>query len=84
MTSEVSFLLKRNSVYYLFKTGKLLDASLVALSFVALLFVRGLLKFDLVQHGKLCLRLVAAFYSILLGKYDSSFGYPFIEPERKQ
>ncbi len=84
MTGEVSFLLKRNSVYYLFKIGKLLDASLVALFFLFLLFVRGLLKFDFVQHNRLCVRLVAAFYSIISGKYDSRFGYPFTEHERKQ
>lgn len=83
MTGEVGFLLKRNSVYYLFKTGKLLDASLVALSFVILLFVRGLLKLDFARHSKLCARLVTAFYGIQSGKYDSRFGSPFTEGERK-
>lgn len=83
MTGEVSFLLKRNSVYYLLKTEKLLDAALVALSFVILLFVRGLLKLDFVQHSKLCVRLITAFYSVLNGKYDTRFGYPFTEREGK-
>ena len=83
MTGEVSFLLKRNSVYYLWKIGNRLDAVITSLSFVVLLFVRGLLKRDFVRHSKLCKRLIVASYTIFRGKSDSGFGLPFTRREFK-
>lgn len=85
MTGEVSFLLKRNSVYYLCKTERLLDAGLIALFSVLLLFVRGLLKLEFVQHNKLCVRLITAFYSIFVSsEYDHRFGSPFTDHKLKR
>ncbi len=83
MTGEVSFLLKRNSIYYLHKIGRWLDAVGIAASFVLLLFVRGLLKFDFVRHSKLCKRLIVASRKIFTGKYDDGFGLPFTNREFK-
>lgn len=45
-TGQVSFLLKRNSVYFLCKTGKHLDAWGYAAFSLALLFLRGVASFD--------------------------------------
>ena len=77
MTGEVSFLLKRNSVYYLRKIGKWLDATCTAVSFVVLLLARGLLKRDFVRHSNLCKRLVVASCKIFQGSHDAGFGLPF-------
>ena len=83
MTGEVSFLLKRNSIYYLHKIGRWLDAVGIAASFVLLLFVRGLLKRDFVRHSKLCKRLIVASRKIFTRKYDAGFGLPFTNREFK-
>lgn len=78
MTGEVSFLLKRNSIYYLHKIGRRGDAVGMAASFVLLLFARGLLKRDFVRHSRLCKRLIVASCKIFTGKHDAGFGLPFI------
>lgn len=83
MTGEVSFLLKRNSVYYLWKIGKRLDAVATSISFVLLLLIRGLLKRDFARHRKLSLRLAKACFNIFRHKYDSEFGLPFTRREFK-
>ncbi|MFN0112971.1 MAG: hypothetical protein ACKVZH_29270 [Blastocatellia bacterium] len=77
MTSEVSFLLKRNLVYYLCQTGCLLKAGLMALSFVAALFIRGIIRFEFIRHNKLCQRLLKTFACVFTGKRETQFGLPF-------
>lgn len=84
MTGEVSFLLKRNSIYYLHKIGKWVDAASIAASFVVLLLIRGLLKFDFVRHWTLGKRLMIASCKIFQGNHDAEFGQPFINPEFKK
>jgi GT2 family glycosyltransferase len=85
MTGMVSFLLKRNSVYYLCKIGKRLDAWGYAIISLALLAIRGVLTLDrnkFKDHMMFCKRLVAAYRWILTkdgsGRVpDESFGPPF-------
>ena len=82
MTSLVSFLLRRNSVYYLCKVGKRLDAAGYAALSLLLLLLRGAATFSLDgsrEYLRFCRRLAAAYWTILLGrKLDSSFGPPFL------
>lgn len=80
MTGPVSFLLKRNSVYYLYKTGQKIDAWGYAILSLALLGVRGALTFnrgkflEYIHFGK---KLAAAYRQVLSGKrLDESFGPP--------
>jgi GT2 family glycosyltransferase len=78
MTSLVSFLLKRNSVYYLCKIGKRLDAWGYAILSLLMLVARGLLTFNIREHAKFCRKLAAAYWQILLRqKPDAAFGPPF-------
>jgi len=81
MTSQVSFLLKRNSVYYLCKIGKRLDAWGYAAISLLVLVARGLLTFSATgfrEHAGFCRKLAAAYRQILLGrKPDAGFGPPF-------
>lgn len=81
MTSLVSFLLKRNSVYYLCKIGKRLDAWGYAILSLLVLVARGLLMFSATEfraHTEFCRKLAAAYWQILLGqKPDAAFGPPF-------
>lgn len=78
MTGLVSFLLKRNSVYYLSKIGKRLDAWGYAILSLLVLVVRGLLKLQLREHLAFCRKLAAAYRQILLGqKFNAAFGPPF-------
>ncbi len=84
MTSLVSFLLKRNSVYYLCKIDKRLDAWGYAIISLTLLTARGVLTFDrhrFKEYMQFCRRLVLAYRQILsrdLGSgLDKSFGPPF-------
>jgi GT2 family glycosyltransferase len=85
MTGPVSFLLKRNSVYYLCKIGKRLDAWGYAISSLTLLIIRGILTLDrnkLRDYTQFCKRLIAAYRWILTNRDsrrapDESFGPPF-------
>ena len=78
MTGLVSFLLKRNSVYYLCKIGKRLDAWGYAILSLLVLIVRGLLRFQMREHLAFCRKLAAAYLQILLGqKFNAAFGPPF-------
>jgi GT2 family glycosyltransferase len=81
MTSLVSFLLRRNSVYYLCKIGKRFEAwayaafSLVALSLRAAL---SLNVKEMREYALFCRRLLAAYQQILFRqKYSHSFGPPY-------
>lgn len=81
MTSLVSFLLRRNSVYYLCKIGKRLDAWGYAALSLLLLFIRGISTFSVAgwkEYSAFCRRLAAAYWQILLGRrLDATFGPPF-------
>ncbi len=81
MTSLVSFLLRRNSVYYLCKIGKRTEAFGYAALSLLLLSVRGLATFNyagVIRYLKFCRRLAASYRQILLKRpLDESFGPPF-------
>ena len=85
MTGQVSFLLRRNSVYYLCKIGKRLDAWGYAIISLALLTTRGVLTMDpgkFKDYMRFCKRLLAAYRWILKNHKsgripDESFGPPF-------
>ena len=81
MTSMPSFLLRRNSVYYLCKIGKRYEAWAYAAFSLALLLGRAMLSFSLKSaRGYLifCERLAAAYRQILLNQpFDQSFGPPY-------
>jgi len=85
MTGMVSFLLRRNSVYYLCKIGKRLDAWGYAIISLVLLTTRGVLTLDrnkFKDYMLFCKKLTAA-YRWILTNHDSgrvpdeSFGPPF-------
>jgi GT2 family glycosyltransferase len=82
MTGLVSFLLRRNSVYYLCKIGKRFDAWAYAGFSLGMLMLRGFLTFSwrsLKEYIHFCRRLARAYYQVLLGKrFNSSFGPPYI------
>lgn len=81
LTSNVSFFLKRNSVYYLRKVGKHLDAWGFALLSLAVMFLRALSPFKREDSGhylQFCKRLAAAYGQILMGRsLNKSFGPPY-------
>ena len=81
MTSLVSFLLKRNSVYYLCKTGRRLDAWGYAVFSVALLLLRGLLtrnRRGFQEYAAFARRLANACLVVLRGRrLDKNFGPPY-------
>ncbi|MBI1763075.1 MAG: glycosyltransferase family 2 protein [Acidobacteria bacterium] len=83
MTSMVSFLLRRNSVYYLYKIGKRFEAWAYAAFSLAILYLRAYLSFNSEKTGeytRFCRRLVAAYCQILFGqKLGRSFGPPYSE-----
>src|SRR5262249_10291739 len=83
MTGMVSFLLKRNSVYFLCKNGKKLDAWGYAMISLSLLVVRGVFTFNLgsfVEYLSFTRKLATAYHRILFGyKPDESFGPPFAQ-----
>lgn len=80
-TSQVSFLLRRNSVYYLCKFGKRTEAVGYALLSLLLLLARGLATFSVsgaIRYLKFCRKLAASYRQILLKRpLDQSFGPPF-------
>lgn len=81
MTSLVSFLLKRNSVYYLCKTGRRFDAWGYALFSVLLLLIRGLLtrsRRGFEEYAEFTRRLAGAYLVVLRGRrLDKNFGPPY-------
>lgn len=83
MTGMVSFLLKRNSVYFLCKTGKRFDAWSYAVISLLLLIIRGVLTFNLkrfIEYLSFSGKLALAYDRILFGRQlDRRFGPPFAE-----
>lgn len=83
MTGLVSFLLKRNSVYYLCKIGKRAEGWGYAILSLLLLALRGIATFSrkgLLDYARFCRRLAAAYRPILLNrKLDGAFGPPFTQ-----
>jgi GT2 family glycosyltransferase len=79
MTSDVSFLLRRNSVYFLHKIGRRADAWGYAIASLALMFVRGVMRRGhFSEHLRFCRRLWAAYRQILGGRgFDRNFGPPY-------
>jgi GT2 family glycosyltransferase len=81
MTGQVSFLLKRNSVYYLHKIGRRADAWGYAVLSLLLLGCRAVLTFNkngFIEYLQFGRRLILAYKQILLGrKLDESFGPPY-------
>lgn len=82
-TGMASFLLKRNSVYFLRKTGKRLDAWGYAVASLLLLVVRGFLTFNFkgfTEHLDFSRRLGLAYHRILISRnLDRSFGPPLAQ-----
>jgi len=83
MTSPVSFLLKRNSVYYLCKIGKRADAWGYAILSLLLLSSRAVLTLNqnrFREYARFCKRLTIAYQQVLLDRrLDESFGPPFTQ-----
>ena len=83
MTGMVSFLLKRNSVYFLCKNGKRLDAWSYAVISLLLLIARGLFTFSskgFIEYWDFAKKLGLAYRCILFGNQpDKYFGPPFTE-----
>ncbi|MEP7337861.1 MAG: glycosyltransferase family 2 protein [Acidobacteriota bacterium] len=81
MTGMVSFLLRRNSVYYLCKVGKPGEAWGYAILSLLLLGIRAVATFSrkgFIDYTRFCQKLAAAYMLILLNRpLDSSFGPPF-------
>lgn len=80
-TGMASFLLKRNSVYFLCKTGKRVDAWGYVIISLALLLIRGAFTFNFkryVEHLIFARKLAVAYHCILFGyQPDGRFGPPF-------
>jgi len=78
MTSRVSFLLRRNSVYFLRKIGSNLDAWGYAIGSLLLMSVRGILSLgDIGKYLHFCRKLAAAYWEILSGRpLGKAFGPP--------
>jgi GT2 family glycosyltransferase len=83
MTGLVSFLLRRNSVYYLCKIGKTAEAWGYAILSLFLLCVRGVATLNrtgCIEYARFCERLAAAYLLMLLNRpLDDSFGPPFVQ-----
>jgi GT2 family glycosyltransferase len=83
MTGQVSFFLKRNSVYYLHKIGRRTDAWGYAALSLLLLSLRAILTFNrsrFIEYIQFCRRLAVAYKQILLGRrLNESFGPPYTE-----
>jgi GT2 family glycosyltransferase len=86
MTSQVSFLLKRNSVYFLCKAGKPVEAWGYATLSLLLLVARGLLTFrvkSLIQYLRFCRTLLASYRQILMREpFNRLFGPPYTFPKQ--
>jgi GT2 family glycosyltransferase len=81
LTGAVSFLLKRNSVYYLRKIGRHLDAWGYAVLSLLVMAARAISPFkreSFSEHVRFCKRLATAYRQILMGRsLDKSFGPPY-------
>ncbi|MBO0800020.1 MAG: glycosyltransferase family 2 protein, partial [Blastocatellia bacterium] len=81
MTGQVSFFLKRNSVYYLHKIGRRTDAWGYAVLSLLLLSLRAIMTFKkegFIEYIRFSARLAGAYKQILLNRqYDESFGPPY-------
>ncbi len=81
MTSLVSFLLKRNSVYYLCKIGKRFDAWAYAACSLLVLVIRASLTFRWLafkEYAHFCRQLAKSYRQVLFGeRFNSSFGPPY-------
>ncbi|MBK6798510.1 MAG: glycosyltransferase family 2 protein [Acidobacteria bacterium] len=80
-TGRVNFLLKRNSVYYLCRIGKRVDALGYAVLSLALLLIHAASPFKKESAGdylQFCRRLAASYFAIFSGrKLGKSFGPPY-------
>ncbi len=80
-TGRVNFLLKRNSVYYLCRIGKRVDALGYAVLSLALLLIQAASPFKKESAGdylQFCRRLAASYFAIFSGrKLGKSFGPPY-------
>lgn len=76
MTGFVSFLLRRNSVYYLCKVGKPAEAVGYAMLSLLLMLARGFVTFQLADHLKFCRKLAASYWQILLRKNECKNSKP--------
>lgn len=81
MTSLVSFLLRRNSVYYLCKIGKRFEACAYAVFSLVVLCLRAIGSRNIEEirvYFLFCKRLIAAYQQILFQrKYNRLFGPPY-------
>jgi GT2 family glycosyltransferase len=79
MTSQVSFLLRRNSVYFLKKIGRQFDAWGYAIGSMAVMAMRGLLNPTRIgEYWSFVRRLGAAYSQILRGlPLNEKFGPPY-------
>jgi GT2 family glycosyltransferase len=81
MTSLVSFLLRRNSVYYLCKVNRRLEAWGYAIGSLAVMAMRACLtrrRAHFREHVNFCLRLARSYRQILFNqKFDAAFGPPY-------
>ena len=80
-TSTVNFLIKRNSVYYLSKNGRHVDAWGYSLLSLAWMAMQSLIPFQIIRfrdYMQFCRRLMRAYRRILSGgALDKSFGPPY-------
>jgi hypothetical protein len=80
MTGMVNFLLKRNSVYFLCKTGKSMEAWVYAIISLSLMFARGIATLSyarFVEYLAFTGKLALAYHRILLDReLDEAFGPP--------
>lgn len=85
MTGMVSFLLRRNSVYYLCKIGRRIDAWGYALLSLAVLAARGAMTMRwsaIRDYLAFCAKLARAYRRILFGKsFDRDYGPPYTKFE---
>lgn len=83
MTGMVSFLLRRNSVYYLCKIGRRFDAWGYAALSIAVLAVRAVMTMQwqaFKDYLTFCGKLIRAYRRILFGmSFDRDFGPPFTQ-----
>ncbi len=83
MTGLVSFLLRRNSVYYLCKIGRTAEAWGYAILSLLLLCVRGVATLNnksCQEYMRFCKRLATAYLLMLRNRpLDESFGPPFAQ-----
>ena len=88
LTSLVSFLLRRNSVYYLCKVNRRFEAWGYAALSLAVMAVRACLALrqpSLREHFDFCRRLARSYRQILFKqKFDAAFGPPYTSAPRQE